>query len=361
MRKYILRPLGWLIGLVLILVLAGAGAGLGYRSYKQTELRFATKIETPNGIESLERIDVNGSRQWIYIRGADKNNPVLLFVHGGPGSPEMAGARHMGLELEEHFTVVHWDQRASGKSRREDFDIADLTLDTFLDDTLDVVNHLRERFEQDKIYLIGHSWGSVLGVLTVRDHPELFHAYVGMGQVVNMMLNEQVSLQFTIDQARAEGNTEALAQLEPLRPPYIEDPKELQIQRQWLHTYGGAMQGMSYGDLGKIMFLSPEYSVRDLLALVIGTATVAIEMWPELGSIDFFADAHELDVPVYFFVGRHDYNTPFELTEEYYEWLEAPSKELVWFENSAHMMNLSDPEHYQDMLINKVLAETRTD
>jgi pimeloyl-ACP methyl ester carboxylesterase len=359
MKRFIFRPLGYLLIGVLSLVVVGTAGLLAYRTYKQSEVRQATRIETPNGIESLDKIEVNGSKQWIYIRGHDRANPILLFVHGGPGMPEMAMARYMGQELEKHYTVVHWDQRASGRSRREKFDEADLTLETYLDDTLDVVNYLRRQFEKEKIYLIGHSWGSILGTLTVRDHPELFHAYIGMGQVVNMVRNEEVSLEFVLEQARAEGNTEALSELEGLSPPYEEDPSELGIQRRWLTYYGGSMKGLTYPDLGNIMMYSPEYGVRDFFAMFRGMTSLAPRMWPELASIDLIEQAPNLDVPVYFFVGRYDYNTPFSLTQAYHDLLEAPSKEMVWFENSAHFMNISDPDFYQDRLINKVLAETR--
>lgn len=360
-RRFFLRPLGWLLAVLLVIVVIAVGSGLGFRSWKQSEIRSATRIDTPNGIESLELVTLNGSKQWIYLRGHDKANPVLLFLHGGPGTPEMALARQFGLEVEKHFTVVHWDQRGSGKSRGEGFAEADLTIQTFLDDTLALVNLLRQRFDDDKIYLVGHSWGTVLGTLTVRDHAELFHAYVGMGQVVNMVENERVSLDFALEAARADGNVEAVAQLESLNPPYSADPSELFVQRKWLHRYGGGMRGLTQGQLLYYVLTSPEYSLRDGIALGVGSMALAKHMWPEMSGIDFFTQATSLEVPVYFFTGRYDYNTPFELTQQYFDVLDAPYKEMVWFENSSHFMNVSDPDHYQDMLINTVLAETAGD
>ena len=125
---------------LLVVVVVTTFCGLGYRIYLQADTQSSTKITTPNGIESLEIASLNESKQWIYLRGHDQNNPVLLFLHGGPGAPEMAIARQFGLELEKHFTVVHWDQRASGKSRREPFSEGDLSMQTYLDDTLSATN-----------------------------------------------------------------------------------------------------------------------------------------------------------------------------------------------------------------------------
>lgn len=355
MRKYVVKPLLWLLTVALVLGVALTGSALGYRAWKQSDIQAATAIDSKDGIEVLEQIELNGSTQWIFIRGHNKANPVLLFLHGGPGTPEMAVAREFGRKVEKHFTVVHWDQRGAGKSRGEDFEESDLTIRTHMNDALALVNNLRKRFNQEKIYVIGHSWGTVLGTLIVRDHPELFHAYIGMGQVVNMMDNETVSLRFVREQAEAEGNLEALAELENVTPPYTENPDEIMVQRKWLSHYGGSSKGVSLLSILAKALVSPEYSISDVIALGTGSVAIAKTMWPELGQVDFFTEAPELDVPVYFFTGRHDYQTPFEITQKYCKGLKAPHKEMIWFENSAHLMNLSDPDHYQKMLIERVL------
>lgn len=356
--KKLLKLTSLLLAGVIALALVGVAGALIWRGQLQEEVRLATQITTPDGIDTLETVTLGGTQQWIHLRGHDRANPVLLFLHGGPGSPEMAAGRAFGLEVEEHFTVVHWDQRASGKSRREKYDDASLTLAQYLSDTLELINHLRARFDQDKIYLVGHSWGSGLGVLAARDHPELLHAYVGIGQIVNMVENEHLSWEFTMEMARQEGNDEALRELEGLKPPYTGNMKELFIQRKWLTHFGGAFYGITMDELGEIMWASPEYSVLDLVAFYRGSMDVPKKMWSEVGAIDFFTQAPKLDVPVYFFTGRHDYNAPFELAERYYETLEAPHKEMVWFENSGHFPNLAEADRYQTMLIEKVLAET---
>jgi len=354
-RRYVLKPIAWLVAGVMLLTIVAVAGGLGYRAWKQSDIRTATAIESASGIEALERVEVNGSSQWIFVRGHDRDNPVLLNVHGGPGVTEMWGAREIGLEVEKHFTVVHWDQRGAGKSQGEGYDLNDLTVDTFVEDTLALVHHLRDRFDQDRIYLVGHSWGTILGTLVVRDHPELFHAYVGVNQMVNLLENETVSLRYIRVQAEAEGNEEALAELEGIEPPYLEDNlDDLGVSRRWLFVYGGAVRNLSLLDALHVALTSPEYSLQDLSAIA-NMGEVAGHVWPQLADIDFFTQAPELSVPVYFFVGRHDYQTPSEITERYYNALKAPHKELVWFENSAHVLKFSDPDRYQQMLIEKVL------
>ncbi len=342
----------------LVLFLLIVALGLGYRFFLQQTIASTTLIESPDGIQSLEQVELNGQNQWIKVRGHDTDNPVLLFLHGGPGAPELPASHLFDTELEKHFTVVHWDQRRSGKTRGLGGSDENLTVAVFRDDAVALVNHLRERFDKDKIYLVGHSWGSMLGTFVVRDHPELFHAYVGMGQLVGLVDNERVSLDYVLQKATEEGNEEALAQLEGLSPPYAEDINELELQRQWLYYYGGGFRGIEFSTIIEAFVTSPDYSLFDILALGDGMRSVVRAMWAEMATYDFRVDAPRLDVPVYFFTGRYDYNTPWELTEQYYEMLDAPYKEIVWFEDSAHMMNVSDPERYQDMLINKVLKDT---
>jgi pimeloyl-ACP methyl ester carboxylesterase len=130
------------------------------------------------------------------------------------------------------------------------------------------------------------------------------------------------------------------------------------VQRKWLYHYDGGLRGVTVVELFGLMLRSPEYSILDTLALALGFDAVSSQMWPEMGKIDFTVQATKLEVPVYFFTGRYDYNTPFVLTERYFDLLDAPQKEIIWFEESAHFMNVSDPDRFQHMLINKVLPET---
>jgi len=353
-----LRWLRWgLIGVVALGAVLVA-VGLVYRSICQWRIAVATRIEAANGIESLEAVELGGVEQWIYLRGHDRDKPVLLFLHGGPGSPEMPLARAFGLRLEEHFVVVHWDQRASGKSAGEEVPPGSLTVDRFVADTVELIDRLRDRFDEERVYLLGHSWGSVLGTLVARDHPELLHAYIGMGQMVDLRLNEKVSYRFVEERARETGNEDALAELSELTPPYEHDPSELMVQRKWLDRFGGAIHDGSMIPFVLRGMLSPEYSLGEVFTVIVSLGDLVEQMYGQMLAVDFIEQAPRLDVPVYFLTGRHDYNTPFELVERYYEILEAPHKEIVWFENSAHSPNLEEPERFQDVLIHKILPET---
>lgn len=338
-------------GLALLII----SGGLAYRRYLQQKLRSETAIPTPNGIESLEQIELNDSKQWLLIRGHDQANPVLLFLHGGPGSTELPAARYFGLELEKHVTVVHWDQRASGKSRNSDPNLNDLSISTYLHDAIALTHHLRERFQQEKIFLLGHSWGSMLGIQLILNHPELFKAYVGLGQSVDISRAEEYSHKWVCQQASREGNEKALAQLNQISPPYGVDVSEVFVQRKWLNHYGGSIEQDAAG-VTKMYLTSPEYSLSDVLRLQSSADRLLKHLWHEMIEIDLIAEASVVDVPVFFFAGCNDHHTPSSLVQEYFDNLMAPSKKLFWFENSGHAPNFAEPERFQQILIDHVLA-----
>ena len=270
----------------------------------------------------------------------------------------MPMAREFSSRLEEHFVVVHWDQRGAGKSCSSEVPDESLRLEQYLADTIELVNMLRARFDVEKIYLLGHSWGSVLGVLTVEANPELFHAYVGLGQVVNMRRNEEISYDFVVERASAEGNQEALDALAGIRPPY-RSIRDLGTQRQWLGHYRGDYRaGDAMSRMVGLTIRAPEYTLGDKLSYMPCMLNVLEHAWKDIQPIDFLRDVDRLEVPVYLFTGRHDYNTAFELVEEWVRTLQAPHLEIVWFEESAHMACLEEPERFQDELI-EVLEETR--
>jgi pimeloyl-ACP methyl ester carboxylesterase len=324
-------------------------------------------IKTQNGVASLEKVLLGGVEQWILIRGEDATNPVLLFLHGGPGSPVMPIAHHYGRELERHFVVVHWDQRGGGKSYSSSLLETSFTIDRFVSDTHELTELLRKRFAAPRIYLVGHSWGSALGVLTVQRYPDLFYAYVGMGQVVDEPRAEQIGLQFVLDKARELGNEEALRELADLDPPYIDNPRDVQIQRKWLSEFGGNFkEGETLPFLSDfnaewvwLALRSPEYSWLDLTKFLRGNSRVRWALFREFKQVNLMESAPRLEVPVYIFVGRYDYNTPVELVEEYFEKLDAPKgKHLIWFEDSGHTPFLEEPERYAKVMVSRVLRET---
>lgn len=305
----------------------------------------------PEGISSLEQVEIGGVNQWIFIRGQKKDNPVVLYVHGGPGSPHMFMARSIDAEMERDFVVVNWDQRSAGKSFSFFVPTESLNKEQYLKDTYELVQLLKKRFHTPKIYIMGHSWGSYLSAVTAHRHPEDFIAYIGIGQMVNAVENEQVSYDFVLKEARRENNADALRDLESIgRPPY----KELQAmgkERTWLGYYGGAMfygehRKDAYSYMGEFMIASPEYTLVDNLRFFAGVVRTLVSVWPEFFTLDLYKEAPSIDVPVYFMTGRHDYNTPWEIVLKYEKVLKAPRKTVIWFEESAHAPNFEEPEAF---------------
>lgn len=331
--------------------------GSAYVIYCQHRTASEIAIVDPPGIESMERITLGGVDQQIYIRGENRENPVLLFLHGGPGFSEMVPVRHYNRELEEHFVVVNWDQRGTGKSYSRKIPSESMNLEQIVDDALELTLKLQERFAVEKIYLVGHSWGSIVGVHAADRHPEYYHAYVGVGQAVDFVEAEKISYEFTVDQARILDHQEALEELRQIGPPpYTVDEREkIGVQRKWLFEFGGEVYGETNNaryllNLLKIHLLAPEYSVMDIVNLVRGNNLSQELMWDDLLTTDLPAQVPALEIPVYFLTGRGDYVTVFEKVEEYYDMLEAPHKELIWFDKSAHSPNFEEPDRFVEEL-----------
>jgi CubicO group peptidase (beta-lactamase class C family)/pimeloyl-ACP methyl ester carboxylesterase len=311
------------------------------------------------GVNSLEEVTLGGTQQWILIRGDSTANPILLFLHGGPGFAEMPYAHLYTTILTKHFIVVDWDQRGAGKSYTVDMPEATMHLEQFLSDTHELIQLLKQRFSKDKIFLIGHSWGSILGLHTAHKHPEDLHAYIGMGQIVSSREGENISYRYTLEKARNAKDEQAVEMLKIIGPPpYEAGLQSLFTQRMLLVRYGGSVRNISYQDLERLRNGSPYYTEQDNSTYMQAFAQTFPLLYDELMRVNFFKDVPELQVPVYFFTGRHDFQTPFELVERYVDVLRAPHKEIVWFENSGHIPNLDEPEAYQGRLVNLVLKKT---
>ncbi len=338
-----------------------------YRGYHRYQTGQAFRIDTPEGIETLEQVTLGGVEQWISIRGQDRNNSVLLFLHGGPGSPEMPAVRHYNSGLEEYFVVVNWDQRGAGKSYNPDVFKENLTVEQFVSDTHELTQLLRGRFEEEKIYLVGHSWGTIIGTRAAQRYPELYYAYAGIGQAVSFKEGEKISYQYTLNEAHRLGEEEAVRQLEEIgTPPYMQEDylERIQVQRYWLQKFGGVDYGERNPTRAQLGILwnflkAPEYSFWDTINMVRGNLLSNSALWEELHDFNFIKEIPRLEVPVYFLMGRHDYVTVYELVEQYYDILEAPHKELIWFENSAHSPNYEEPEKFVEVMTEHILPNTQ--
>jgi pimeloyl-ACP methyl ester carboxylesterase len=308
--------------------------------------------DVPGGVALLEPVDVGGMRQWILARGQDPGLPVLLWLHGGPGAAQMPVARHFNGDLEADFIVVHWDQRGAGKSNPFGFDGSTLRFERFVADVHELTAHLRERFGQERIFLLGHSWGSQLGLIVAARHPEDYHAYVGVAQPVGRARTQAVAhpwLRSRIEAACDRRDLEALERLGP--PPFIRHNDYVAFA-SLLEKYGGGMD-LPLGQLVPVALRAPEYSLLDYLRWLRGARRGSGPMWSEAAyaNFDAFRDAPRLEIPAFFITGDRDYNTPAELTRAYVDALDAPrGKDLFVFDGTAHAPFMAEPQQFAQTL-----------
>ena len=318
----------------------------------------------PGSIATLEQVKIGGVNQGLLIRGHDASNPVLLYLHGGPGTSELGMVRRYNMAvLEKHYTVAVWDQRGAGLSYAAREPESGMTVDQFMADAHELTLLLCRRFQQPKIYLVGHSWGSLLGVLTVQRHPELYHAYVGVGQAVDMREGERISYEWTLAQAQKAGDTRSVARLQAVGPPpYLGELRpKLMTQRRILGKYGGEVHGNPRGGMSTLLrglLSSSEYSWPDRINVFRGIFLNMRLMWPKIMLIDLRVQASEIKVPVYFLEGRYDYEAPAVLAERYFQLLRAPRKTLIWFEQSAHFVNTEEAGKFNRFFVDRLLQET---
>ena len=315
-------------------------------------------------VDIKRKIPVNGVMQKIHIVSNDESLPVLLFLHGGPGVVNRHSLFSHDRDLLDTFTMVAWDQRGTGGSYAG-VSKDTLTIDQLVEDAKEVVDYLCKEFKKEKIFVIGGSWGSLLGIRLAYAYPEQIAAFVGFGQFVNGEKNEQISYQYTYDAAKAAGDEEAVKKLETVGPPvkgvYKGGFDGMMVQRRLMMKYGGyskSQEKRSYMDsFVKPMILSGEYSLSDLKGVLLGYKKVLKVMWPEIGEEDL-TKYRKFNVPIFVFDGKLDMNTPAELVEEWFEGIEAPHKELIWFENSGHNPMGDEPERFKKLLREKLSAIT---
>lgn len=307
----------------------------------------------PNSIAVLEKVNLGGSEQWITIRGKDVTKPVLLYLGiGGPGAGGFPASALSLKPLEDHFVVVNWDQPGTGKSYNA-VPISTLTVERFVADAHELTQLLRARFHQDKIYVLGLSWGTILGIKLVQQYPDLFYAYIGTGQMVNTTENDRMGYELALRLVTEQGDTATANTLRRYGPP----------------PYAGAGMALKYAVYNNVLFrymdsptlqlvlllvpqFAREYGFVDKVNFARGLIESYAVIYPQLRDLDFTTQAAKLGTPIYFLVGRHDVNAMTSLVERYYNMLQAPHKELIWLE-SAHGATAKEIE---DALVNHVLA-----
>lgn len=287
-------------------------------------------LAQPIHIEYMVR--AGGINQWIKVDGEDESKPVLLFLHGGPGSSVMSYEKKFTQQLKKHFVVVQWDQRESGKTLKLNSSSAPLTLGLFESDALEIIQHLTKRFQKEKIYLAGHSWGGFLALWLASRHAELFEACFAVSPMIHQVESEKTSLQMMKELAQSQNNKLATEELDSIQIPF-QSGEQIYFHRKWLYKLINKQKEP----------FSPEYVEQ--------WAAKWLDVFNEASEINLFESAPEMQCPVYFLVGSKDYQTNFELTKSYFEKLKAPKKELFWFYKSAHLPNLTEPAKFQEVIL----------
>jgi proline iminopeptidase len=330
----------------------------------------ARKIVTPGGVERLEKLRIGGIDQWASIRGTDKRNPVLLLIHGGPGYVSMPMSWWFTRGWEEYFTVMQWDQRGAGKTYllNDPAKIAPtLTPERMIADTEEIAAWARKEFGKDKIFVLGHSWGSYLGLELAKRHADWLHAYIGVGQLTNGPESERRGWSFALDAARKAGNQEAVQQLEALAPYFSPNQStpltNLYVQRKWLDFYGGVMahrQGNSAES--HLANLSPDYTGSEVAKIWQGNEFSERHLLLYVLNLDL-TGMRELECPLILFAGRYDVNINSQLAAEWFATVKAPAKQFVWFENSAHLPMTEEPGKFLISLLRhaRPIAEKASD
>lgn len=317
----------------------------------------ARAILTPNGIEQMEKVRIGGIDQWVSIRGMDRQNPVLIVFHGGPGYVMMAQSWWFGRGWEDYFTVVHWDQRASGKTHLLTDPEAvkpTLTVDQALADAEEMIAWVRATLDKEKVFVLGHSGGSWLGLHIAQRRPEWLHGYIGVGQVVNTYEGERRGWQFAMEAARRDGNSKAVGELESIAPyptpGELIKIEDLYTQRRWVAHYGGTMAYRRDNTADSALArLSPDYTDEESRRVWEGNSLATPILISEMLARD--PNISELEVPIILLSGRHDTNVNSDVAAEWLAALEAPEKHIVWFEHSAHMPMTEEPGKFLVSLV----------
>jgi pimeloyl-ACP methyl ester carboxylesterase len=306
-------------------------------------------------IDRLEAVQLGGSTQWIRIRAANARNPLLLLVQMGPGLPVINEVRRFGrlLSLEDDFTVVYWDQRGCGRSLRSAGATREVSMQTIVSDTERLLVMLCDRFGTPAV-VTGFSMGATIAALATARRPDLVAALVSVGMDIDGPAAEQNAYQFALTTARANNNRHAIRQLEAIGPPPHVEPRQFATRARWVTNFGGVRTGHTYISEARTLLASllrsPDYSAADAVRTIRGATAPPAAPLRELAALDLAGTLTHLNTPIVMAQGRHDQVAPPAAAERYAGLLQAPGKQLVWFEDSAHMPHLEEPGKFRELL-----------
>jgi len=306
-------------------------------------------------IDRLEPVQLGEATQWIRIRAANAANPPLLLVQMGPGLPMINEIPAFGraLSLEDDFTVIYWDQRGCGRSLRSADAARGLSLQAMVGDTERLLALLCDRFDGPAV-VAGFSMGATIAALATARRPDLVAALVTVGMDIDGPAAEDSAYRFALAAAHARNNRRAIRQLEAIGPPPHLEPSQFATRARWVINFGGVRTGHTYNSMNRALLVSllrsPDYSLPDTVRATRGITAAQAALVPELAVLDLTHTLTRLDTPIVMAQGRHDQVSPPSAAERYAGLLEAPHKQVVWFEHSAHMPHLEEPERFRQLL-----------
>jgi len=355
MRRLIKITFWGVGGLFALLVLIVVGF-LAYRGYRQHLNAERAAIHTPNGIQEAMFVEIGGMKQWITIRGQNRNNPVLFMIDGGPGA---ANSVFVPSPWENAFTVVEWDQPGAGKTFSAAGGKIDpkLGIDEIAKDGVDIAAYLCRHLHKDKVGVLADSWGTIIGIHMIKLRPVLFYAYVGTGQIVNMRQGEALDYQQVLDKARVKHDKTAVDELTKIGPFPYRSLTDFTIQRKWAAAYES--RGVSTGDIMSGLLFSPDYSLGDVGNWFAGFSASQVHFLgndmrgPEM-AVDLPALGADFQVSIFMFQGTADDYTPFSLAKSYFESIRAPQKLFVAAPGAGHYAAFSDAAAFRKLLVDNV-------
>lgn len=315
-----------------------------------------------SSVAEMGYLEIGGIEQFVVERGISVQNPVLLILHGGPGTTEMPTFREYNEELEKYFIVIHWDQRGASNSYNSDIPQESMTLEQFIKDTHELTLHLKQKYGKDKIFLLGHSWGSYLGIKAAAQYPDDYHAYIGTGQMSNQFESERIGYEFALNKAREFKEAASVKTLKELGMLDKEIRSNEEIiswvyeQRRFVGQYGGVTYEKSLTKLFlRALVFCQEYTLSDKLGIFAGSRSSVSKLFPLTLKDDLSQSTPELKIPVFFLQGTHDYVTSCTEAKAYFDTLVAPRKKFITFDRSGHSPPFEEPEKFNKIMIEKVL------
>jgi pimeloyl-ACP methyl ester carboxylesterase len=318
-----------------------------------------------NEIYEKTFVQINGFKQGMFIKGNNINNPVLLFLHGGPGMPEYGLTQKYPTNLEENFIVCWWEQRGAGLSSNKNIEYEHLTVENVISDTIEVTNYLRERFNQEKIYLMGHSWGSFVGLKAAEQNHELFYAYIGVAQIAYQLKSEKIAYKYMLEQYKNNHNRSMVKKMEKYNiPDSVTIPLNYaEFRDKPMHELGiGTMHEMKSVITGIFLPImqNTEYTFSERINIWKAKSICLnkTNLWDTMIATDLTTEITSIEIPIYFMHGVYDYTVNYSLAKEYYEKINSPLKGFYTFEHSAHSPLFEESERVNKILLEDIINGT---